>query len=136
LVDPESVPSALRAAIAYRGAAYRGLAAEIGVNVQTLYRWARGERSMNIADAIRLTRALRLPPDYLILPPASEREAYRRLVDYDDAREVSGPQRPGDETSASEALIRARAQQLGLTGGASTSRPPTRDPQRPESGRR
>ncbi|MCS0500608.1 helix-turn-helix domain-containing protein [Protaetiibacter mangrovi] len=70
----ETVAAQVRAEIAAAGTTVAGVARTTGINRETLDRWVKGERAMNLATLYRIAAAVGVPP-HTIVERAEERFA-------------------------------------------------------------
>lgn len=68
----------------YRGVTAVALAGRIGVEPNTVGRWARGERRMSAEEAAALAQVLDAPSDLFMRPPASRESALAMMAAFDE----------------------------------------------------
>ena len=85
------VGAALRAAAYYRDESTDDLAAAVGVSVETVRRWMRGDHLPSIEDVARLVKALDAPSDLSLRPPETRERALAMMAAWDGLRGAEPP---------------------------------------------
>ncbi len=75
---------ALDAALYYRGRTMADLAAALGLDVETVRRWRRGDNTPKLAEVARIADVLGVPDALLLRPPADRARALALIADHDD----------------------------------------------------
>lgn len=78
--------AAIDAAMSYRGVAPLDLAEELGVPVNSVRRWRRGETVPGTLSLQALAAALDVPGDLFVYPPATRGEAMAMMLRHDAGR--------------------------------------------------
>jgi transcriptional regulator with XRE-family HTH domain len=84
------VAVALKAASYYRGLSTEALSNGLGVPVETVRQWMRGQTMPSAEHLAALTAALDVPGDLLMRPPATRERALAMIAAWDALRE-DGP---------------------------------------------
>ena len=86
---------ALDAAMYYREVDESSLAALVGVDRATVYRWLRGVTAMSAEHAAAIATALDAPSDLFLRPPATRGEALAMMAAWDELRARQAVPPPG-----------------------------------------
>lgn len=84
------VAAAIKAAAYYRELDPEKIAARMGVHVETVRRWMRGQNLPTAEDFAQLAEVLDAPGDLFMRPPASRDRALAMMATWDAMRE-GGP---------------------------------------------
>jgi transcriptional regulator with XRE-family HTH domain len=85
------VAVALKAAAYYRGLGTDDLAQRIGVHVETVRQWMRGQSAPSAEHLAALSTVLDVPGDLFMRPPESRERALAMVAAWDALREAGPP---------------------------------------------
>jgi transcriptional regulator with XRE-family HTH domain len=87
----ERLGVALDAAMYFRGHDETAVAALVGVDRATIYRWLNGHTAMSAGHAARLAEVLDAPSDLFLRPPETRERALSMMAAWDELRAADPP---------------------------------------------